>query len=288
MFNPTTLIVDAFVERLRTSYLRTYGKLEPDFPGMITFIGRMALENIANSDAAYHNLRHTVMVTQAGVEVLKGKHLREGGVTPVTWLNFVTSLLCHDIGYVRGLCRDDADGSYVINDAGERVTLPPGATDAALTAYHIERGQLFVRERFKDHEFIDVDMVCANIERTRFPPADTPEARMSDDYPGLARASDFIGQMADINRMQQLSALYIEFLETGAAEQLGLHSAADLRASYPRFFWEMASVYLEPAVGYLRLTQEGKLWLASLYAHVFAEEHHISTLGPEPNRAHGS
>ena len=35
------------------------------------------------------------------------KHMREGGVTPEDWLLYVISLLCHDIGFVRGVCRAD-------------------------------------------------------------------------------------------------------------------------------------------------------------------------------------
>src|SRR5204863_4822881 len=54
--------------------------LEPDYPGMIDYVGHMALELIANSDAPYHDLGHTICVTLLGQEVLKGRHLRQGGV----------------------------------------------------------------------------------------------------------------------------------------------------------------------------------------------------------------
>ena len=52
------------------------------YPGIIAFIGRGAMENIANSDAPYHNAEHTMMVTLVGQEILRVKHIREGGVTP--------------------------------------------------------------------------------------------------------------------------------------------------------------------------------------------------------------
>jgi hypothetical protein len=42
-----------------------------------------------------------------GQEVLRGKHLREGGISPRDWLHFIISLLCHDIGYVRGISMND-------------------------------------------------------------------------------------------------------------------------------------------------------------------------------------
>src|SRR6266481_5170995 len=115
MFNPIQLVIDTFVELLKTNYFRTYGLLEPEYPNIIAFTGRVALENIANSDAAYHDVNHTIMVTEVGQEILKGRHISVGGVTPREWLHFVISLLCHDIGYVRGICRGDGDGSYVTN-----------------------------------------------------------------------------------------------------------------------------------------------------------------------------
>ena len=284
VFNPTELVIDAYVDRLRAAYHRTYGKLEPDYPGILAYVGRMALEIIANTDAAYHDVRHTIMVTEVGQEILKGKHLTEGGMTPLDWLNFVISLLTHDIGYVRGICRGDRDGRYVIDSSERTVTLPPGATDAALTIHHVDRGKRFIVERFGDHAIIDTDVVCANIERTRFPVPDAGDSRISDDFPGLVRAADFIGQLADINHMQQISALFSEFQETGVAEKLGFKTAADLRSTYPAFFWNQVNPYLRPALDFLRVTQEGKYWLANLFAHVFAEEHQIPSLGPEPNR----
>ena len=66
MFNPTKIVIEAFVGELQVMYERTYGVLEPSYPGIISFVGRLALENIANSDAAYHDVNHTIMVTLSG------------------------------------------------------------------------------------------------------------------------------------------------------------------------------------------------------------------------------
>src|SRR5215469_8723179 len=143
MFNPTQIVIQAFVEQLKDKYRQTYGVLDPAYPDIIGFVGRLALENIANSDAAYHDMNHTIMVTLVGQEILLGKHTSEGGVTPRDWLHFMISLLCHDIGYVRGVCRGDGNGQYVSNFAGEKVSVPEGATDAAMTPYHVARSRLF-------------------------------------------------------------------------------------------------------------------------------------------------
>ena len=103
MFNPTLIAIEAFIRELRTMYERTYGTMEPAYPGVISFVAQLALENIATSDAAYHDVNHTIMVTLVGQEILRGRHISVGGVTPSDWLHFIISLLCHDIGYVRGI-----------------------------------------------------------------------------------------------------------------------------------------------------------------------------------------
>src|SRR5690349_11396582 len=82
MFNPTQLVIDTFVEQLKAAYIRTYGLLEPEYPNVIAFVGRIALENIANSDAPYHDVNHTILVTEVGQEILKGRHISRGGVGP--------------------------------------------------------------------------------------------------------------------------------------------------------------------------------------------------------------
>jgi hypothetical protein len=281
MFNPTEVVIDAFVEELKQAYIGTYTNLEPDYPGIIAYVGHMALELIANSDAPYHDLSHTICVTAVGQEVIKGKHLRQGGVSPRDWLHFIISLLCHDIGYVRGICSHDGGGRYAVNANAETIAIPPGWTDASLTPYHIERGKLFVRERFSKNRVIDIDIVSANIEYTRFPVPAENERRTESEYPALLRASDLIGQLADPNYMRKGPALFTEFAETGVTDKLGYKTAAELRAAYPTFFWTTVSPYIGDALANLRMTQEGKQWVANLYSHVFAEEHHLPALGAE-------
>ncbi len=273
MFNPMELLINGCVERLQQNYVRTYGQLEPEYPGILSWAGRMALERIANSDALYHNVEHTIMVTLVGQEILKGKHLREGGVLPQDWLHFVISLLCHDIGYVRGVCRNDNPGAYFTGTGNECVTLRPGATDASLTPYHIDRGKLFIRERFAGHHIIDAEIIAGNIERTRFPVPDDSDHQGTADYPGLVRAADLIGQLADPNHNRKIPALFYEFEETGTNAKLGYKHPDDLRAGYPAFYWNVINRYIQDGIRYLRLTQAGKQWIANLYAHVFAAEH---------------
>src|ERR1700720_1193908 len=170
MFNATLIVVEAFIGELRTMYERTYGTMEPGFPGVISFVAQLAFENIATSDAPYHDVNHTIMVTLVGQEILRGRHISVGGVPPRDWLHFIISPLCHDIGYVRGICQADDNGRYVSNPAGDKVTLVEGATDASLTPYHVARSKLFVRERFNNAIIeLDISQIEKNIEHTRFP-----------------------------------------------------------------------------------------------------------------------
>jgi len=222
-----------------------------------------------------------MMVTQAGQAILKGKHFCEGGISPHDWLHAILAMLFHDIGFVRGLLRDDCGGEYVTDEGGGRISLMPGASDAALCAYHVDRGKRFVRERFGGHATIAAETICANIERTRFPVPDNAVSRITDDVPGLVRAADFVGQLGDINHLRHLSALFVELEETGTAKRLGFSNSAELRCDYPHFFWKTARTYLDPAIRYLGVTHEGREWLARLHANVFTEEHEIACSGPE-------
>ncbi len=281
MFDPTRLIINAFIEKLKDDYTDIYGVMEQGYPDMITFIGKMALENIANCDAAYHDLHHTIMVTDVGKEILKGKHILEGGIFPYDWLHFIIAALCHDIGYVRGICPGDKEGRYVINQAGETVSLSRGATDAALTPYHVERSKLFVRSRFKAVKQINEELICQMIEQTKFPVPNEKSYQTTDDMPGLLRSADLIGQLADLAYSKKSSSLFIEFEEIGTAQLMGYKSGADLRLKYPDFFWNSVSPLVKDAIKYLRVTQTGKKWLANLYSNIFTEEHSALWFGAE-------
>ena len=83
MLNIQKILIEAFNRELRESYLETFGMLELENSHILSWFGRLALENISNSDLLYHNVEHTIMVSLVGQEILKGKHLSEGGVTAI-------------------------------------------------------------------------------------------------------------------------------------------------------------------------------------------------------------
>ena len=275
MLNPQRIMIEHFVEELENAYQRNYGITDPPYGEIVAWTGRLSLENIANSDILYHDVDHTMMVTLAGQAILQGKHLCEGGVTPRDWLHFMMALLCHDIGYVKGICRNDKNGVFATGNDGQVVTIPQEGTDAALTPYHVDRSKLFVRERFGKQLLRDIDaeLIVSFIEMTRFPVPDDDFYKDTKGYPRLVRAADLIGQLGDPNYLRRIPALFYEFEELGANTKLGYKNPGDMRRSYAKFYWNVISPYIQDALRYLRVTQEGKQWIVNLHSHVFEIEH---------------
>lgn len=273
MFNATELLINTSVQKLKECYHRTYGGWKSDYGDIISWAGSMALENIANSDALYHNVEHTILVALVGQEILRGKHIREGGVSCEDWLHYSISLVCHDIGYVKGVCRQDNNGFYATGKDGAMVSLPPGASDASLTPYHVDRAKLFIEERFGGHKLIDAEVIKRNIELTRFPVPKAEDHQDTVNYPGLVRAADLIGQLSDPRYLNKITSLFYEFEETGTNKALGYRHPGDLRRNYSKFYWNGVYPYVKDALHYLSLTQDGKQIVANLYCNVFVVEH---------------
>ncbi len=276
--NLQKLAIGRCVRELNHTYRQVYGDLEPGYAHVIEWAARLALENIANSDALYHDVEHTMMVTLAGQAILRGKQLIEGEVTPRDWLHFTMAALCHDIGYVKGVCRRDRPGVFATGVGDGTVSLSDDGTDVALTPFHVDRGKLFVRERFGGRLLVDVDpdVIGDYIEMTRFPVPDDDAHKDTRGPGGLLRAADFIGQLGDPNYLRKIPALYHEFQETGALERAGYRSPGEMRRRFGQFYWGVVRPYVEDALRYLRITQEGKQWIANLHAHVFDVEHGCS------------
>ena len=208
------------------------------------------------------------MVTDAGMEILRGRQLGGEPVEARDWLHFALSLLFHDIGMVGGACRGDADGVRATGLGSATVRPPTGATDAWLSPYHVDRGKRHVRERFAGHAVVDAENLAAWIERTRFPVPVDAGHQPTADLPGLVRAADLIGQLADPARDRKLPALFYEFEETGVNRELGYANPDELRADFPRFFWRAVAPFIKEAIGHLQRTTEGRRWIAGLLSHL--------------------
>lgn len=281
MLNLEKIKIEYCMNQIKSTYRRNYSNMEKELGNIVVWSSHLALENIANTDALYHNVEHTVLVALAGQAILEGKHLSEGGVTPRDWAHFMIALLCHDIGYVRGICSNDGDGAVSTGVDGKIVQVLPGGTDASLAPYHVDRSIQFVRERFGkgmiSESLVDAELIASYIEMTRFPVPDDEAYRDTAGFGGLARAADFIGQLGDPYRVQKCTALFYEFEELGLNEKLGYQVPGDLRENNSIFYWKVVSPYVQDALRFLRVTQNGKQWIANLQANVFGAEHGCST-----------
>jgi hypothetical protein len=278
MFNLTKVLVDSCIESLKAGYRDTYGNLKSDSATLIEQVVNLALEKIANSDALYHNVEHTVLVTLVGQEILRGKYIREGNISSDEWLCAIVSWLCHDIGYVKGICSQDQHGQrlYATGIDSQPIHLELGKTDASLTPHHVERGKMFIQEHFADRDLIDTDAIMRNIELTRFPVPNDEEHACTANYPGLVRAADLIGQLSDPRYLQKMPALFYEFEEIGTNKLLGYSHPADLRAGYPKFFWNVVYRYIQDGLQFLEMTELGKEIIANLYGNVLVVEREIA------------
>jgi hypothetical protein len=227
---------------------------------IIPFAACLALECIGNSDALYHNVEHTMLVTLAGHEIFMGRSLLKRS-TPTDYANFIVACLTHDIGYVRGIIKGDDNEGYVIDGTGRKVTLPRGASDAALAPYHVERSKLFVLDRLAGVEELDGEI---------------------DEEGSLLRAADLIGQLGDPHYLRKSNALYHEFEETGMNKQFGYETPADLYDKYPQFYWTSVFPHTQTGIRYLNFTSAGRQWIAGLYSNVFRAERELHLSGPQP------
>jgi hypothetical protein len=275
MFNSTELLIEAFIQQLENGYSRTYGGYKSDYADIIAWVGAMSLENIASSDALYHNIEHAICITLVGQEILRGKQIRKGGVSCEDWLHFIVSLLCQDIGYVKGVCRQDqqAEGLYATGKDDMKIALAPGATAASLAPYRVDRAKLFIDERFGNHKLINSEIIKQNIEQTRFSILDSKSHEDAVNYSSLVRGADLIGQLSNPQYLQKIGALFYELEESGATKVLGYRHPGDLLQSYSKFYWSRIYPHISESLSYLQLTQEGKQIVASLYANVFRMEH---------------
>jgi hypothetical protein len=270
------LAAEALGSFLADKITRRFGSTDATLTELIPSAARLALECIGNSDALYHNVEHTMLVTLAGYDIMRGRAL----LIPTDASDFahlIFACLFHDIGYVRGILEGDGPDGYVIDAKGGKTKVPRGASDAALIAYHVDRSKLFVMNRLAESKFVDAARIARAIEFTRFPPQE-----LDDDYKEeglLVRAADLIGQLGDPQYLRKANALFYEFEEVGMNRQLGYTSPADLTELYPQFFWKSISPHVQIAIQYLNVTSSGQQWVTSLHSNVFRAEHYASASG---------
>jgi hypothetical protein len=277
MFTIPELTAEALGSHLAEHMGRRFGSTDAGLIERVESAARLAIDCIGNSDALYHNVEHTMMVTLVGYDILRGRQLlMETNASDFAHLIF--ACLFHDIGYVRGILKGDSADGYIVDAKGNKAEVPRGSSDAALLPYHIDRSKLFVMDRMAKIKDLDATRVANAIEFTRFPSthgADDSEEGM------LVRAANLIGQLGDPQYLRKASALYYEFEEVGMNKQLGYTSPADLIDQYPKFYWNSVAAHIHSAIRYLNITSNGRKWIANLHSNIFRAERELSLSGPQ-------
>src|SRR3982074_2648190 len=191
----TAIAANKLGKFLARDFRRIFGPAHDDMAERLGALGRGTIECLARSDALYHNYEHTLQVTMVGRDILQGMILSRR-IEPTDYSHLIVACLLHDIGYVRGVLSGDTETEFVIDASGKKITLPRGASDAALTPYHVDRSKIFAFERLEKVPNMDAARVAEAIEMTRFPVPQDPQ-RASGLEPKLVKAADFIGQLGD-------------------------------------------------------------------------------------------
>ena len=279
MITVPELAAKALSSHLATHMSHRFGSIQTGLIERLSSAARHALDCIGNSDALYHNVEHTMLVTLVGYDIMNGRSLLRQTLAS-DYANVIAACLFHDIGYVRGILNGDDADNYVIDANGIKAQLPRGSSDAALLPYHVDRSKLYVLDRFAGNDLLDAKRIADAIEFTRFPVPGGPDA--PDNEEGmLVRAADLIGQLGDPHYLRKANALWYEFEEVGVNRQLGYTSPADVVNLYPQFYWKSISPHIHAALRYLNVTASGRQWIAGLYSNVFRAERDLNLSGPQ-------
>jgi hypothetical protein len=276
----TALAANKLGKFLARDFREVFGPAHDDVAERLGSLARSTIECLARSDALYHNFEHTLQVTMVGRDILHGMTLSQR-IEPSDYSHLIVACLLHDIGYMRGILSGDTETEFVVDASGKRITLPRGASDAALSAYHVDRSKLFVFERLGKSPTIDASRVAAAIEMTRFPALPDRTKTNGALEPKLVQAADLIGQLGDPMYSRKANALYTEFDEIGMNRQLGYSSPADIIDKYPAFFWNSVSTHIEDGIKFLNMTVSGRQWIANLHHHILCAEHSHRFMGPQ-------
>ena len=124
------------------------------------------------------------------------------------------------------------------------MTLPRGASDAALAPYHVDRSKLFVMDRLTDSPLLDAERVARAVEFTRFPMTRESSGNRQEDGRGrLVQAADLIGQLGDPLYLKKANALFHEFEEIGVnRESSAMTRRPTWSSAFPDFYWTRVSV----------------------------------------------
>jgi hypothetical protein len=141
MFTIPELAAEALGSHLAQHMGRRFGSTDAELIELVQSAARLSIDCIGNTDALYHNVEHTMLVTLVGYDILKGRRLFVE-TTASDFAHLTLACLFHDIGYVRGILNGDSTDNYVVDAKSNRAKLPRGSSDAALAPCHVDRSKL--------------------------------------------------------------------------------------------------------------------------------------------------
>ena len=277
------LVAQALGTFLASETKSRFGASHARLAEFLPYAARLTLECIGNSDALYHNVEHTLLVTLAGHDILMGRAVLRP-TTPDDYANFILACLTHDIGYVRGTVQGDDGDSYVADLSGRTIRLPRGSSDAALAPYHVDRSKLFVFERLdtarrsrcepdRQGDRVYAISLCRFIVKRRTDRRRRAAAARRRPHRAARRP-----QLPEESRMPCST----NFEEVGMNKALGYETPADVVYKYPQFYWNNVAPQIHTAIRYLNVTSSGRQWIANLHSNVFRAEREMNLSGPQP------
>src|SRR6476660_632029 len=123
MMTLPALAAQALGSFLASDMKNRFGSSHARLTELVPFAAQLALECIANSDALYHNVEHTMLVTLAGHDIFVGRAMLTQS-TPSDYAHLIIACLMHEIGYVRGILKGDGIDGCVVYAYGCKIKLP--------------------------------------------------------------------------------------------------------------------------------------------------------------------
>lgn len=232
-----------------------------------------ALRALRRTTASYHDVHHTLGVVELAVPLFEGQARLDEDFGPADAAHGLVALAYHDIGYVRTLLEGDAAHRVRAGCGDGDFAVDPARSDAVLKPVHVDRGIARIHARYAAHPRLDAARLAACVDRTRYPVPAGDEHAVCDDLPGLCRAADLLGQVADPSYLDRIPALFHELQETGETEALGYDDPAAMRRGVPEFYEVAVAPYVGPALAALRTTPAGRVWIGHL-DHQLARARH--------------
>jgi hypothetical protein len=100
MITVPELAAEALGSFLTAHMTRRFGASHGELIEAIPSAAHLALECIGNSDALYHNVEHTMLVTLAAYDIMKGRSLLKP-TSLSDYAHLIVACLFHDIGKPR-------------------------------------------------------------------------------------------------------------------------------------------------------------------------------------------